>query len=71
MKNQAGQPHIRETFLKPCSRKHLCQLYGISYRILRIWLKPIAAETGPLIGRYITSAQLKIIYNHLGYPEEK
>ena len=59
----SGQIRIR-----PYTKKDLCQLYGISHKVLGLWLKPFAADMGPLIGRYFSSAQVKIIFEKLGMP---
>lgn len=67
MKPGADLPNHQQV-IKACSKKDLKELYGVSYKTIRNWLKPMASEIGPLHGRYYTAAQAKIIFDNLGYP---
>ena len=62
--------HNGRVKIRPYTKKDLCQLYGISHKVLGLWLKPFAGDTGPLIGRYFSSAQVKLIFEKLGMPPE-
>lgn len=70
MKTGADQPKQNLQQYKAYCKKDLLQLYGVSYKTLASWLKPMASEIGPLHGRYFTLAQVKIIFDSLGYPGE-
>ncbi|MFT3910945.1 MAG: hypothetical protein QM737_16115 [Ferruginibacter sp.] len=70
METGAGQPQPKKMNTKPCCKKDLLKLYGISYKALASWLRPMKAEIGPLHGRYFSTAQLKIIFETFGFPEE-
>lgn len=78
MKNQqhepinmgAGQPKHYNGLLKVYCKKDLLHLYGVTYKTLAKWLRPMASEIGPLHGRSFTTAQVKIIFDTLGYPGE-
>ena len=70
MNTGADQPKQHMQLVKAYSKKDLRQLYGVTYKTLSRWLKPMASEIGPLHGRYYTPTQLKIIFDNLGYPGE-
>lgn len=53
---------------KPCTNKELAALYGISTKTLRTWLLMHQAHIGPKIGRYFTTRQVRIIFEHIGEP---
>lgn len=54
----------------PMSIKQIARLYGISLKTMYKWLAPFADEIGQKNGRYYTNAQVKIIIQKLGMPDE-
>jgi hypothetical protein len=56
--------------IRPYSKKELCDIYGISRKVLAVLLKPFLKEIGPIRGRYYTVAQVEIIFNKIGLPYE-
>ncbi len=53
---------------KPLSTTEIAQLYGITNKTLRRWLKKHMAFIGVRDGRYYTSLQVKVIFERLGVP---
>lgn len=70
MKPGAGQTNFHHRLKRAYCKKDLIKLYGVTYKTLAGWLKPMASEIGPLHGNYFTTAQLEIIFDTLGYPGE-
>lgn len=70
MKTGAGQPKFYKRIARAYCKKDLLNFYGVTYKTLAGWLRPMASEIGPLIGHYFTTAQLQIIFETLGYPDE-
>ncbi|MEO6669793.1 MAG: hypothetical protein ABIN36_09980 [Ferruginibacter sp.] len=70
MKTGAGQTKSRKRMRGAYCKKDLANLYGITYKSLSAWLRPMASEIGPLHGYYFTRAQVEIIFETLGYPEK-
>lgn len=54
--------------VKPYSMKQLCEIYQISDKTLRKWLKPYEAEIGKRQGHIFTVAQVVTIFSNLGVP---
>ena len=59
-----------QTILKPYNIKELAELYGMSKKTIRTWLRPHAQEIGPRQGRYYTILQVKIIFEKIGMPQK-
>jgi len=57
-----------EAKIKAYSKKELCALYNISYRVLKVWLTPFKNKIGKYKGLKYTPAQVKIIFEVLGEP---
>jgi transposase len=55
--------------IKPCTITELAEMYGISVKTLRTWLKPHQDVIGKRVGWYYTTLQVRIIFERLGYPE--
>lgn len=55
--------------VKSYNKKELAKLYNISVRTLTNWLKPIEPKIGKYIGRTFSIKQIRIIFDHLGHPE--
>jgi len=55
---------------RPCSYKDLMTLYGMSRKTLMLWLRPFMEEIGPKDGWYLTKAQVEIVFEKLGAPDE-
>lgn len=53
--------------IEAMSKKELCNLLNISYHTLKAWTKPIQKKLGSFVGGKYTPAQLKIIFEHIGY----
>lgn len=54
--------------VKPYTIGELAELYDISTRTLRRWLKPFQKEIGPRIGHYYRIQQVKVIFSRLDLP---
>lgn len=54
--------------IKAYSQKELHQMYGVSPKTLRSWLRPFRKDIGKLLGKTYTPAQVKIIFDHLSPP---
>jgi len=57
------------SILKPYNIKELAELYVMSKKTMRTWLKPHAEAIGPRHGRYYTIRQVAIIFEKLGMPQ--
>lgn len=55
--------------LKAYSKGDLMELYNVSWKVLKVWLKPYEEEIGPRIGHFYTPKQAKVILDKLGIPE--
>jgi hypothetical protein len=58
------------TYLKPCNKKELAAMYGISVHVLNTWLKPIMPKLDLISGRCYTVKQVNIIFEALGVPDQ-
>jgi hypothetical protein len=56
--------------LKPYSIKELSQCYDVSYKVMRSWLSPIKKKVGKQVGKCFNVKQIRIIFDHLGHPEQ-
>lgn len=56
---------------KPYTTKQLADLYGVSLKTLRKWLKPYREEIGQRNGHFYTCKQVETIFNSIGLPPEK
>ena len=56
------------TDVKPYSTKELSNIYGVSDKTLRKWMKPFEESIGKKQGHYYTVAQVEIIFSKLGMP---
>lgn len=56
--------------IKPCNKKELIVLFGVSSFVLRKWLEPLKEEIGEVKGRYYTVNQVEIIIKRLGLPKK-
>jgi len=54
--------------LKPYTMKELAMLYGVCKRTFKKWLTPYEKEIGDHNGRFLTIAQVKVVFNKLGLP---
>jgi len=55
--------------LKAYSKRDLIELYDVSWKVLKVWLKPYEQEIGPRVGHFYTPKQAKVILDKLGIPE--
>ena len=55
--------------IKPCSITELAEMYGVSLKTFRAWLKPHQDAIGKRVGWYYTTLQVRTIFERLGYPE--
>jgi transposase-like protein len=62
---------MKSTLVKPYSIDDLCELYGITRRVFFSWRKLFIKKLGKLQGRVYNIRQVKIIFEHLGSPEDK
>ncbi|HMT36095.1 MAG TPA: DUF4248 domain-containing protein [Chitinophagaceae bacterium] len=56
------------TEVKAYSKKELAQLYCVSVKVLRTWLKPFKNTIGNYDGKMYTPKQIKTIFDCLGEP---
>lgn len=54
--------------VKPYTLNELAELYQISWRVFRSWIKPFRDEIGEIRGRVLTIPQVKIIFEKLDFP---
>lgn len=59
----------REIQVKAYSKHELVELYKVSWKIIKVWLKPHEDEIGKRIGHFYTPKQTKMILEKLGVPE--
>lgn len=55
--------------LKAYSKQDLITLYNVSWKVIKVWLKPYEQEIGPRVGHFYTPKQAKVILDKLGIPE--
>ena len=55
--------------IKPYTMKQLRQLYGLSDKTMRKWLKQFESDIGEKNGNLFNVNQVKIIFEKLGRPE--
>ena len=60
---------ISEIQVKAYSKHELVDLYKVSWKVIKVWLKPHEDEIGKRIGHFYTPKQTKIILEKLGVPE--
>jgi hypothetical protein len=56
--------------IRPYSKSELCVLYDVSERVLNAWLNDVE-NLGAYKGRLFTLRQMYLIFDHLGWPEER
>jgi hypothetical protein len=56
--------------IKPYSTSELSNFYGISRRTFHRWMRHVASEVGTRMGRFYTIAQVKVIFEIFGNPNE-
>ena len=54
--------------VKAYSYKELAALYNVSYKTIRVWIKPFKSELGNYTGKRFTIAQVQLIFNKIGNP---
>jgi len=54
--------------LKAYSVKQVAVMYGLSGKILKKWLDPLANEIGQRKGHFYNPKQMKIIFDKYGVP---
>ena len=54
--------------LRPYSVKQLSELYGVSSKTFRRWLKPFLEAIGEKLGYYYNISQVRFIVQKLGVP---
>ncbi len=64
-KETTGQPYIQ---VKPYTLSELCDLYGVTNKVLKKWLRPFNSEIGERMGRYYTVLQVETIFKKIGIP---
>ena len=62
---------MKRTPVKPYTIDDLCKLYGITRTVFFSWRKLFIKKLGKLQGRIYTPAQVKIIFEYVGYPDTK
>ncbi len=64
--------HLESPFaIKPYSKTQLLKIYRpISLYVLNKWLKCIESETGPVIGKMLSTKQMEIFVMHYGLPHQ-
>ena len=56
--------------IRPCDKKELSALLGVSRFTLNKWLEPLKEDIGKVKGRYFTPNQVELIIRRLGLPRE-
>lgn len=54
--------------VKPYTMKELCEIYQISDKTMRKWLKPFSDQIGERQGHIYNVAQVVTIFTNLGVP---
>jgi len=54
---------------RPCHTSHFTEVYGVTRRTFYSWLRPIRAEIGRKTSFYYTLAQVELIFEKLGHPQ--
>lgn len=54
--------------VKPYSLTELANIYSVTNRTIKNWMKPFEKEIGEKIGRIYTAKQVKVIFEKLGLP---
>jgi hypothetical protein len=62
---------MRDVPLRPYNVKDLMQLYDVSRWVINSWIASIRDRLGDQTGRYFTIAQVKIIFEVYGWPQEQ
>jgi hypothetical protein len=70
MKTQAHDNGETSFTLTPLTTSQISDLYGVTRKTLNKWMKPFCCEIGEKIGRYYTIAQVKVIFDRLGLPND-
>ncbi len=65
-----SNPKATTLQLRGYSLPELANLYQISSRTFKNWIKPFSAQIGKRQGRFYNVNQVKIILANLGFPEE-
>ncbi len=63
-------PEIPKIRIRPYSLAELAKFYKVCARTLKRWMNPFKQEIGERQGRYYTVAQVKIILEKIGLPED-
>ena len=66
---QIKKENLEKFQLQPLSNAELANIYGISRTTLLTWMKPFKNELGERKGWYYNIRQVKIIIEHLGFPD--
>ena len=48
--------------------QQMADLYNVTPKVFRRWLKPLAEEIGERVGHYFTPRQIEIMIRHFGLP---
>ena len=67
MENQLQEPE-NIYVIKAYKCAQLCQMYEVSKKTFIKWIKPFEDAIGPRYGHYFTIAQVRIIFDKLGFP---
>jgi hypothetical protein len=60
--------HESAVAIRPYSIGELAQIYGVDYRTLKKWLKPLSRKLGKKRGRYYSIDQVCFIFQRLKIP---
>ena len=66
MEKEEPEEQVR---LKAYSIKELAEIYDVSEKILKSWLKPFDKEIGRKVGRFYNPRQARVIFEKVGIPE--
>ena len=56
--------------IRPYTVEELANIYGVTSRTVKLWIKPFKNEVGKKIGRLYSYKQIEIIFEKLGRPEK-
>lgn len=59
----------KESFIRAYATRELAEMYGVSPKTMRNWLKPHMQSIGQRKGWYFNTRQVRIIFDKLGHPD--
>jgi hypothetical protein len=57
--------------IRPCTKKQLAAMYGVSLYVFNGWLRDISVQLGKKVGRSFSCAQVQTIVERFGVPGQQ